>query len=993
MYNDLIFAVMKKLISFWSLFTIVMVAMLSLSISFVSCSKDEIEEDDFEPTQNVSNQDPEGTIVLNMTSGADNNYYKLGDLGQIHIDVANNFRGWTKDNNYKIEFVTIGKVDGLSSVNRIPLSGWAESAAVVPGTGYMMRYTPTYGGDIQYARIYVIDYLTTATTDEFGMTTGSNSGATIKYQAPLHQSIKLDNKSITFPNMGGRQCIKLEYPTHLVIKNKPSWCNVQLYMDSVVVNVGSNADSLRSGTIILNNVTGEATISVAQGAVEAISLEKMSLSFSNKASSQTIKLKAPTYYMIDTIPNWCNAQVFMDSIRISVQENKSTKRAGEIILKNAISKATISVSQSAITAIKLEKDSLAFTNKESSQTIKLKDPTDYEIDSIPNWCSAEIYMDSIRISVQENFSTSRSGNIVLKNAISKATIVVSQNAITTIRLEKTSLNFSHKSSSQTVKLKEPTQYKVYKKPDWCSTKVYMDSVVVFVQENSGTERTGDLVLINDASKAVLKISQESYPSINFEKTSLTFTSNASSQTVKLNTPTNIQLVDKPEWCSVRTSSDSIVVSVIENYCASQRTGNVIFENSVGKATLKVKQKASSSPLFEKGLGTVNDPYQINSAQQLENITKSLDSHFVLTEDIDLKSYLYEYGNGWEPISNFTGSLDGKGHTITGLWIKRPNTDNIGLFGQISNATISNLKVDIDDLGITGRILVGAIAAYANNACLSKCFVNGNVTGHSSVGGLCGASSGVIESCYVYGTITSQDGHIGGLCGTYYGSIENCSVKGIINAGVSSYSSGITGAIGGLCGYCDGNINNSSVSCTLTTTVTGTGNIDIGGICGYYSGNIKNCSSINNILLSGSGTHHAGGLCGSTRGTSTIQESMTEGSIAAQNYASGIVGYVYNGTCSVLNCYSTARLSSTNCDGISIGGNHSRCYYAGEVSCQRFSCGGTYTYFDTTVSGQSGSNGYSTEDMMKQATYESWDFKKIWKITEGKTYPTLRCFDK
>lgn len=32
-------------------------------------------------------------------------------------------------------------------------------------------------------------------------------------------------------------------------------------------------------------------------------------------------------------------------------------------------------------------------------------------------------------------------------------------------------------------------------------------------------------------------------------------------------------------------------------------------------------------------------------------------------------------------------------------------------------------------------------------------------------------------------------------------------------------------------------------------------------------------------------------------------------------------------------------------------------------------------------------------MKKQSTYESWDFKNTWKITEGKTYPTLRCFDK
>ena len=76
-----------------------------LSLCFISCSKDE-ESDEQEKTENLSNQDPEGTIVLNMISGADGNYYTIGDLGEIHVDAANNFRG--KESDYKIKVVNIG---------------------------------------------------------------------------------------------------------------------------------------------------------------------------------------------------------------------------------------------------------------------------------------------------------------------------------------------------------------------------------------------------------------------------------------------------------------------------------------------------------------------------------------------------------------------------------------------------------------------------------------------------------------------------------------------------------------------------------------------------------------------------------------------------------------------------------------------------------------------------------------------------------------------
>lgn len=641
------------------LFQLMACMVVCLSTCFSSCSKDD--EDEFEPTENVSSQDPEGTIVLNMEGGASGNYYKIGEFGEIHVDAANNFRGYDR-NSYEIEFVTIGKVDGLSKVNQIPKSGWAESAAVIPGTGYMMRYYPSsYSKENpQYVRIYVVDYLTSTYTDEMGNTNGSSTGATIKYQAPFQQKINLDNSSLTFTNTGNvSKSIKLKTPTHMFVKEKPEWCSVTTYVDS---------------------------------------------------------------------------------IRITVSENKGEARKGDVILSNVYGEATISVSQNAIAAI------------------------------------------------------------------------------------------------------------------------------------------------------------------NFESSSVTFSSEASTQTIKLKTSTNVELEEKPNWCTVQVSSDAITVSVVENLSASQRIGKIVLINAVSSASIDVIQKASSTPLFEKGMGTEEDPYQIRTAQQLENIGKSPSSHFVLASDIDLNSYLYEYGNGWEPIDNFKGNINGNNHTISGIWIIRNSTDYIGLFKTIESATITNLILKIADKGLAGKSLVGGICGEIYNSTITGCSVLGSISGFDYVGGIVGYSRGnsYIKQCYYNGTLSGS------------------------------------------------NNQNGTVS----------------GICG--SGNVE------------------------------IAECYSEGSFTDNGYNTYVSGICRNGK--ITDSYSIAAIEGHYCYGIG-GGTVNRCYYAGKANAStRFYCIGTYTYYDNTIivkgyDDRSTENARTTAQMKTQSNYESWDFKNTWKITEGKTYPTLRCFDK
>ena len=204
----------------------VMAVAAILSIGFASCGDDDevVPPDEMQQTETLSNQDPEGTVVLNMNNGKENNYYDLGfgENYKIHIDEANNLIGeshyysspYGSGNQIPLEIVTFGTVEGLSNINTIPTTGWSESAAVVPGTGYVVRVKgQSYSYD-KYARLYVVNYIVG--------TSGGIIGATIKYQSPFARTIKLEKTSLTFSSAASSQTISLTDPTAYEVSEKPT---------------------------------------------------------------------------------------------------------------------------------------------------------------------------------------------------------------------------------------------------------------------------------------------------------------------------------------------------------------------------------------------------------------------------------------------------------------------------------------------------------------------------------------------------------------------------------------------------------------------------------------------------------------------------------------------------------------------------------------------------------------------------------------------------
>ena len=234
-----------------------------------------------------------------------------------------------------------------------------------------------------------------------------------------------------------------------------------------------------------------------------------------------------------------------------------------------------------------------------------------------------------------------------------------------------------------------------------------------------------------------------------------------------------------------------------------------------------------------GSGTETDPYIITNAEELQAMRDDLSAYYELGNDIDAcDTQNWNGGAGFEPVGNgttaFTGSLDGRMHTITGLYINRVAGEYIGLVGfALNGAEISN--VGLADADITGFKKVGALVGKNDNSTVSCCWSSGIVRGlesggiNSRVGGLAGmnTNNSLMVKCYSTANVTSGAWQVGGLSGyNGHGSVViDCYAMGDVT-GLAK----VGGLVGDNC-YPEGGY---VMSCYSTGRVTGHG----GGLIGY-----------------------------------------------------------------------------------------------------------------------------------------------------------------
>ncbi|MFX4210858.1 beta strand repeat-containing protein [Aliarcobacter butzleri] len=229
---------------------------------------------------------------------------------------------------------------------------------------------------------------------------------------------------------------------------------------------------------------------------------------------------------------------------------------------------------------------------------------------------------------------------------------------------------------------------------------------------------------------------------------------------------------------------------------------------------------SKSILFAGGFGTSSDAYEITNWTQLQNINNlgvlNQNYYFKLLNNLDSSStgYMGNTGDGWNPIGNyntlFAGTFDGLGHTILDLYINRPSSSYVGLFGYTdSGVTIKNLG--LLNAIVTGDNSVSAIAGNNDGRIENTYVSNSNITGNNSVGAITGNNVGTIKNTYVSNSNITGNSDVGAIVGINNGIIQNSYVT----------DSTITGNnnVGAIAGDNWGTIQNSYYDSSVTSNVT------------------------------------------------------------------------------------------------------------------------------------------------------------------------------
>lgn len=242
-----------------------------------------------------------------------------------------------------------------------------------------------------------------------------------------------------------------------------------------------------------------------------------------------------------------------------------------------------------------------------------------------------------------------------------------------------------------------------------------------------------------------------------------------------------------------------------------------------------------------------DYIYISSAMEFDDIRNNRSGYYILTDDIDLG----ELGE-MEPISNFTGVLDGRGYTVRGWTYQQKTVGNIGIFGE-NSGTICNLN--LTDCEITTD-------------------VSPMISGQLNAGILCGKNNGSIENvkiwdCHYHTDVGGIDmgahtiTYAGFVCGENWGNILKCSV---LNSDLYAYTGTEWWSSWTLAGSIVGNVKAGTVQDVLASgnTIKGTAeatskgwpwcaghgelNVAVGGIAGWaHEGTVRRAVSQDNTL--------------------------------------------------------------------------------------------------------------------------------------------------
>ena len=273
---------------------------------------------------------------------------------------------------------------------------------------------------------------------------------------------------------------------------------------------------------------------------------------------------------------------------------------------------------------------------------------------------------------------------------------------------------------------------------------------------------------------------------------------------------------------------------------------------------------------EGGKGTVEDPYLISTTGDFQQLALEPTKNYKMVADIDMS----KAAQWWAPVKNFTGSLDGDGHTIYNLGVKTTE-DHAGLFGTLDlngiakNLIFVNPTVEVTNTNQYAGVLAGETnytydgegkATNVDSIFVYGAKISGDDQDFVAAGGLVGSANlGTnINNCSFQGEITLPNSeNVGGIVGQTRSASSVNACYANVNAIAKTVLGGIVGIAGTPHDYCK--FTNCEVRGQLTAENA------VGGLVGYnYFNEISNVVSHADIVATKKSAwdgYAAGGIIG------------------------------------------------------------------------------------------------------------------------------------
>jgi hypothetical protein len=567
---------MKKI----NVFAIAGVILLGLAVFSCSDKNAGGEEDKTTPVL----QDPEGTVVLDMSTSE----ILLGQ--QVSI-LEGNFTG--------AQFVSLGKIEGLSAITTIPKKGWTNRIAVLEDNGYIAfindRYWRLFVGTYQNGRT-IVKYQEPFIGSETAITPEKTA---VSMENPTGDPGTLTAQTVTFSNAS-------LFPFSVAAGTvSEHWCSASPIAtaentpcDAIRITASQNMEmEPRTCTVTVKSEIGEdAVITVTQESGESrISLNQPDLYYTSAGAASVISVNSNTQWKPVSNATWCTVSPATGTknapATVSVTANGTNQERSATVTFTTTdnkSKAELLVRQNA-SYWSVSTTTIAFTPAASQATFTVNSDLTWSVNSSQTWCTLTKNNAAVTVTVTDNLSDMARDALItvsFSNGQNK-TVTVTQ-ASPTLSVSSSALNLpgSASQSSFTVTSNAPS-WTATSSQTWCTVTKNTSSnpsVTVSATENlTGAERNAVVkVALSDNHYENVNVTQAK-PTLSVSKTEIPLAGNASQSSFTVTTNLSSWTVTSNQtWCTVTKNAADVIVATTENLTGAER-------NAVVKVTLPDNQ--------------------------------------------------------------------------------------------------------------------------------------------------------------------------------------------------------------------------------------------------------------------------------------------------------------------------------------------------------------------------------------------------------------------